>query len=196
MPLATVMRALFTRGGLGYYHSPIHLLPDPILHNPIRIVDLETGTWWEHPEEILGKRDLQKVRSYVVEAWNCLRMDDVLASAGNMSREEGLLACYFLELATKCGTYPDRSLAVVTTHYGQMVWLRHCVEFVGRRMCHGRHPILLAVATLDWFQGLQAQVILDSLVSAVLAIMSNVWRPNTLTSRAQSELHLFGRFGT
>ena len=70
--------------------------------------------------------------------------------------EEGLLVCHFLELAVKASTYPDTSVAVVTTHYVQMVWLHHCVEFVGSRMCDGRHPVLLAVAALDWFQGLQA----------------------------------------
>ena len=57
-----------------------------------------------------------------------------------------------------------------------------------------RHPIVSAIATVDRFQGLQAQVILASLVSPVPGIMSHVWRANTLTSRAQSELHLFGRF--
>ena len=49
------------------------------------------------------------------------------------------------------------------------------------------------VATLDWFQGLQAPIILASLVSATPGIMHDIRRSNTLTSRAQSELHLFGR---
>ena len=38
MPLATIMRALFKARALGYYHSPIHTLPDPVPCIPIRIV--------------------------------------------------------------------------------------------------------------------------------------------------------------
>ena len=91
--------------------------------NPIRMVDLDTDRWGKQLEEILGKRDLQRPQSYVVHAWKCMKMHDVLASAGNMSMEEGLLVCRFLELVVRAGTYPDRSLAVVTTHYAQMVWL-------------------------------------------------------------------------
>ena len=102
--------------------------------------------------------------------------------------------CHFLELATKARTYPKRSVAVVTTHYAQMVWLQHCVDYVGRRICGGKHPILFRVATLDRLLGLQAQVIFASLVSHVPGIMSDVWRADTRTSRAQSELYPFGRF--
>ena len=43
-PLATVMRALFTGGAVGHYHSSEHPLPDPIMNNPIRIVDLAGST--------------------------------------------------------------------------------------------------------------------------------------------------------
>ena len=75
-----------------------------------------------------------------------------------------------------------------------MVWLQHCVTFVGRKW--QAHPVnlLRTVATLDRFQGLQAPVILASLVSPTPGIMHDIRRSNTLTSRAQSELHLFGRF--
>ena len=122
--------------GPHYYHSPIHPLPDPVLHNPIRIVDLDTHSWCEQLKESLGKEHMDKIWGLVVEAWNCLTVDDVLASTGNMSLEEGLLVSHFLDLATKAGTYPERSVAVVTTHYAQMVWLQHCVDYVGRRI-HG-----------------------------------------------------------
>ena len=118
---------------------------------------------------------MRKLWNLVVQAWNCLKMDDMLASAGNMGMEEGLLVCPFRELATNRGTYPERSLAVVTTHYTQMVWLHHRVNLVGRRMCDGKHPI---------------QVILVSLVSHVPRIMSDMRRGNTLTIRAQPELNL------
>ena len=82
----------------------------------------------------------------------------------------------------------------MTTHYAQMVWLKWCVWFVGRRMYYTRHPIVSAIATLDRFQGLQAQVVLASLVSPTAGTMNDIWRADTLTSRAHSELHRFGRF--
>ena len=128
-PLATIMRALFTRGGLGHHHSCVHPLPDSILHHPIRIVNLDGDRWWWELDETLGPGNLQKMHSHVQEARNTVKMDRV-----------------FLEKA------------------------------------------------LDRFQGLQAQVVLASLVSATPGIMHDIWRSNTLTSRAQSELHLFGRF--
>ena len=51
-----------------------------------------------------------------------------------MSLEQGLTVCHFLEVAVRAGTYPDWSVAVVTTHDAQMVWLKHCVQLVGSRM--------------------------------------------------------------
>ena len=180
-------------GGFGYCHSSLHPLPDPVLHNPIRIVDLDGEKWWHQPEESLGNADLRKMHSYVVEAWHSMRMDNVLAGGGNMSMEEGQLVCHFLELAVRARSYPEWSVAIVTTHYAQMVWLKWCVRYVGRNMSNTMTPILLAIATLDGFQGLQAQVILACLVSPTLGIMNDIWRANTLTSWAQSELHLFRR---
>ena len=55
-PLATIMRALFTEGALGYYYSYVHPLPDPILNNPISIVDLD-GT------SCRGESPLQKAKN-------------------------------------------------------------------------------------------------------------------------------------
>ena len=130
----------------------------------------------------------------VQEAWATLRMDPVLLNKGGLSMEEGLLVCHFLEYAARKGTYPAQSVAVVTTHYALMVWLKHCVAFVGRKWQAHHVNLLRTVATLDRFQGLQAPVILASLVSTTPGIMHNIWRSNNLTSRAQSELHLFGQF--
>ena len=56
------------------------------------------------------------------------------------------------------------------------------------------HPIVLAIAPQDRFQGLHAQVILASLVSPTPRIMNDIWMGNILTTRAQLEVHLFGRF--
>ena len=50
------------------------------------------------------------------------------------------------------------------------------------------------IATLDRYQVLQAPVVLASLVSSESGIMKDVVWANTLTSRAQSELHLFRPF--
>ena len=193
-PLATLMRALFTGGAVGHYHSSEKPLPDPILNNPIRIVDLNGPTWWEELERTLGANDLGRMFNHVEEAWANLRMDPVLLNMGGLSMEEGLLMCHFLEYAVDRGTYPAQSVAVVTTHYAQMVWLQHCVRFVGRKWHAHPANLLRTVATVDRCQGLQAPVILASLVSPTPGIMHDIWRSNTLTSRAQSELHLFGRF--
>ena len=75
-----------------------------------------------------------------------------------------------------------------------MVWLDYCVRFVGCTWQANPVNLLKTVATLDWFHWLQAPVILASLVSATPGIMHDIWRSNTLTSRAQPELHLFGQF--
>ena len=114
------------------------------------------------------------MQSYVLAAWNSMRAHDLLAGAGNMSMEDGLLVCHFLELAIKVGTYPDRSVAVVTTHYAQMVWLKHCVRFVGSRTYDTRHLIVSSIATLDRFQAVQAQVILVSLVCPTPGIVNDI----------------------
>ena len=193
-PLATLMRALFTGGAVGHYHSSENPLPDPILNNPIRIVDLNGPTWWEELEQTLGAEDLGRMFSDVEEAWANLRMDPVLLNKGGLSMEEGLLVCHFLEYAVRRGTYSAQSVAVVTSHYAQMVWLQHCVRSVGRKWQANPANLLRTLATLDRFQGLQAPVILASLVSPTPGIMHDIWRSNTLTSRAQLELHLFGRF--
>ena len=132
-PLATLMRALFTGGAVGHYHSSENPLPDPILNNPNRIVDLARSTWWGELEQTLGAEDLGTMYHHVEEAWANVRMDPVLLSKGGMSKEEGLLVCHFLEYAARKGTYLAQSVAVVTTHYAQMVWLKHCVAFVGRK---------------------------------------------------------------
>ena len=79
--------------------------------------------------------------------------------------------CHFMELGVRKGTYPKRSVVVVITPYAQMVWLKWCVEYVGRKKFHATTPILLAIATLDRFQGLQAQVICASLVSPTPGII-------------------------
>ena len=89
--------------------------------------------------------------NHVEEEWANLRMDPVLLSQGGLSMEEGLLVCHFLEYAVRRGTYPAQSVAVLTTHYAQMVWLQHYVTFVGRKW--QAHPVnlLRTVATLDRF---------------------------------------------
>ena len=123
-------------------------------------------------------------------------MYDVLASAGKCSVDEALLVVHFLEHATMQNAYGPNTVAVGTTHYAQMIWLLHCVWRVGETLCGEKYKYqcLQIITTLDRYQGLQAPVILASLVSSTPGIMKDVVRANTLTSRAQSELHLFGPF--
>ena len=76
-----------------------------------------------------------------------------------------------------------------------MLWLQHCVREAERRL-HGdqAYELVQTIATVDRYQGLQAPVVLASLVSSELGTMKDVVRANTLTSTAQSELHQFGPF--
>ena len=94
-PLATITRTLLIGGGLGYYHSSVHPLPDPILNNPIRIVDVDGTTWWEELEETLGPEALGRMYSDVQDTWSNMQMDPLLLKQGNLSMEEGLLVCHF-----------------------------------------------------------------------------------------------------
>ena len=107
----------------------------------------------------------------------------------------GLAGAALSGACTQCKCVPPKSLAIVTTHFAQMLWLQHCVWEAGRRL-HGdqAYECVQTIATLDRYQGLQAPVVLASLVSSEPGIMKDVVRANTLTSRAQSELHLFGPF--
>ena len=102
--------------------------------------------------------------SDVEDAWANMPMDPVLLNKGGLSMQEGLPVHRFLEYATKRGTYPAKPVAVVTTHYAQIVWLDYCVRFVGCRWQANSVNLLKTVATPDLFQGLQAPVILASLL--------------------------------
>ena len=53
-----------------------------------------------------------------------MKIEPVLLRQGNMSMEEVPLVCHFLQLAVRKGNCPNGSVAVVTTHYAQMVWLQ------------------------------------------------------------------------
>ena len=85
-------------------------------------------------------------------------------------------------------------MAIGTTNYADMVWVQHCVDYVSKFLCGGQYPIPLQIATVDQSQGLQAQVILASLVSDVPGIKNDICGADTLMSSAQSGLRLFGQF--
>ena len=138
---------------------------------------------------------VDRLRREIGRAWERLVMDDAMLAQGNLSREEAWLVLHFLEHAHSAHVYPPKSVAIVTTHYAQMLWLQHCVWKAGRRL-HGdqAYECVQTIATLDRYQGLHAPVVLASVVSSEPGIMKDVVRANTLTSRAQSELHLFGPF--
>ena len=74
-------------------------------------------------------------------------------------------------------------MAIVATHYAQMLWLQHCVWEAGRRL-HGdqAYECVPVIATLDRYEGLQAPVVLASMVSSEPGIMKDVVRADTLTS--------------
>ena len=138
---------------------------------------------------------VDRLRREVGRAWDCLVMDEAMLNQGNLSKREAWLVLHFVEHAHSANVYTPKSVAIVTTHYAQMLWLQHCVWEAGRRL-HGdqAYECVQTIATLDRYQGVQAPVVLASLVSSEPGIMKDVVRANALTSRAQSELHLFGAF--
>ena len=85
-------------------------------------------------------------------------------------------------------------MALVTTHYGKMVWLRYCVRHVGKALRIGDYPIPLCVTTSHRFQGLLGLAILALLHFEVPGMKTDVCKVNTLTNRADSEVHICGRF--
>ena len=68
-----------------------------------------------------------------------------------------------------------KSVAIVTTHYAQMLWLLDCVWCV-ETWLHGDHgyECVQTIAPLDRYQGLQAPIVLASMPSQAAGIMK-VW---------------------
>ena len=56
-------------------------------------------------------------------AWDFLVMEDEMLRQGNLRRDEAWLVPHFLEHAHTAHAYPPHSVAIVTTHYAQMLWL-------------------------------------------------------------------------
>ena len=199
LPLATVVCGLFTGGSLGWYPASSPALPPPPLvlgGQHIRIVSTDDPKWRQELTRYgMSPGRVDRLRREVGRAWERLVMDEAMLNQGNLSKREAWLVLHFLEHAHSANVYPPKSVAIVTTHYAQMLWLQHCVWEAGRRL-HGdqAYECLQTIATVDRYQGLQAAVVLASLVSSEPGIMNDVVRANTLTSRAQSELHLFGPF--
>ena len=197
LPLATVVRGVFTGGSLGWYPASSPALPPLVLGGQhIRIVSTDDPEWRQELTRY-GMSDgrVDSLRRQVGRAWECLVMDEAMRNQGNLSKREAWLVLYFLEHAHNANVYRPKSVAIVTTHYAQMPWLQHC-EWEARRRLHGdqAYECVQTIATLDRYQGLQAPVVLASLLSSEPGIMKDVVRANTLTSRAQSELPLFGAF--
>ena len=197
VPLATVVRGLFTGGSLGWYPASAPPLPPAVLAGQrIRIVSTNNPEWRSELTRYgMSDARVRILRREVGRAWEGLVMDEAMRNQGNTSRDEALPVLHFLEHAHNANVYPPKSVEIVTTHYAKMLWLQHCVGAAGRHM-HGDQPYecVQMIATLDRYQGLQAPVVLASLVSSEPGSMKDVVRANTLTSRAQSELHLFGAF--
>ena len=96
---------------------------------------------------------------------NTLEVDGFLWFSGSMDKGAALFVCHFLKLATDKGTYPNGAMTAMTKHYARMVWQVFCVHHVGKALRMGSYLILLSFSNLYRFQGLQALVILASLVS-------------------------------
>ena len=198
-PLAAVVRGLFTGGSLGRYPPSSPALPPPVLGGQhIRIVSTDNPKWRHEPTRY-GTSDerVERLRREIMRARDSLVVENDMLAQGNLSRDEAWLVLHFLEHAHNAQAYPPppRLVAILTTHYAQMLWLQHYVWEAGCSL-HGdqAYECVQVIATLDRYQGLQAPVVLASMVSSEPGIMRGMVRAKTLTSRAQSELHLLGPF--
>ena len=54
-------------------------LPDPVLGNPIYIMDLDSPQWWEEVRDSMGQEQFAELWQLVLNAWDSLRIDDMLA---------------------------------------------------------------------------------------------------------------------
>ena len=79
---------------------------------------------------------VDRLKREIIRAWECLVMDADMLAQGNLSKDEAWLVLHFLEHAHNAHVYPSKSVAIVTTHYAQMLWLQHCV-WEARRGLHG-----------------------------------------------------------
>ena len=129
LPLATVMRGLFTGGSLGWYPASSPALPPPVLGGQhIRIVSTDDPEWREELTRYGMSPDrVDRLRREVGRAWDCLVMDEVMLNQGSLSKREAWMVLHFLEHAHSANVYPAKSVAIVTTHYAQMLWLQDSV---------------------------------------------------------------------
>ena len=82
LPLATVVRGLFTGGSLGWYPSSSPALPPPVLGGQhIRIVSTNDPEWrHELTRYGMSHERVDRLRREIIRAWDCLVMDaDTLA---------------------------------------------------------------------------------------------------------------------
>ena len=72
------------------------------------------------------------------------------AQSGEHEQGGGLAGAALSGACTECKCVPPKSVAIVTTHYAQMLWLQHCVWDAGRRL-HGdqAYECVQMIATLD-----------------------------------------------
>eukprot|EP00915_Cephaloidophora_sp_WS-2016_P009598 GHVH01013707.1.p1 GENE.GHVH01013707.1~~GHVH01013707.1.p1 ORF type:complete len:1402 (-),score=229.73 GHVH01013707.1:2099-6304(-) len=112
----------------------------------------------------------------------------------NPREAEWLVACY---MYLRLSGYPQSSIAVLTTYKGQKELLK---EIIKQRCCWSPGASELfgypgQLATVDQYQGQQADVVLISLVrTSHPGHLSDVRRVVVTSSRARLGLYLFGRF--
>ena len=78
LPLATVVRGLFTGGSLGGYPPSSPPLPPPVLGGQhIRIVSTDNLEWrYELTRYGMSQEQLQNLRWEMIRAWDSLVMDE------------------------------------------------------------------------------------------------------------------------
>ena len=121
----------------------------------IRIVSTNKAEWkHELTRYGMSEERVQRLKWEIMKPWDCLVMDDEMLRQGNLSKDEAWRMLHFLDHAHNAQAYPPRSVAIVTTHYAQMLWLQHFVWEAGGRL-HGdqAYECVQVIATLDQYQG-------------------------------------------
>ena len=154
LPLATVVRGLFTGGSLGWYPSSSPALPPPppvLAGQHIRIVSTDDREWRQELTRYgMSAERLDRLRREIGRAWGRLVMDDAMLAQGNLSRDEAWLVLHFLEHAHSAHVYPPPSQWQSSAHTMRRCY--GCSTVCGRQGagCMGTRHMSVCTKSPPW----------------------------------------------
>ena len=110
VPLATVVRGLFTGGSLGWYPASAPPLPPAVLAGQrIRIVSTNDPEWRSELTRYgMSDARVRILRREVARAWESLVMDEAMRNQGNTSKDEALPVVALSGACTQCKCVPPQ----------------------------------------------------------------------------------------